>query len=106
MTIGSPLIGAKLGPYELQALLGRGGMSTVYQGFDTNLQRPIAIKVLADFIAEQPHFTARFRQEALLLARLRHRHIVQVYDFDDCLRVGSAGKGFARRLIAPMPHPR
>jgi serine/threonine-protein kinase len=81
LTTGSPLIGAHLGPYQLQVLIGRGGMSTVYQGFDTNLQRPVAVKVLADPIAEQPHYTARFRQEAQLLAGLHHPHIVQVYDF-------------------------
>jgi hypothetical protein len=79
----STLIGTSLGPYEIQSLLGHGGMSAVYQGFDTNLQRRVAIKVLADAVAHQPGFTARFRQEALLLAGMRHPHIVQVYDYGE-----------------------
>jgi len=77
------LIGTKLGPYEIQSLLGHGGMSTVYQGFDTNLQRHVAVKVLADVVAHQPGFVARFHQEALLLAGLDHPHIVQVYDYGE-----------------------
>src|SRR5690349_5019904 len=58
-------------------------MSTVYQGFDTNLQRHVAVKVLADAVADQPGFVARFHQEALLLAGLRHPHIVEVYDYGE-----------------------
>jgi serine/threonine-protein kinase len=75
------LIGARLGAYEIQALLGSGGMATVYRGFDTNLQRAIAIKVLSPAAAAQPDFADRFRQEARLIANLRHPNIVQVYDF-------------------------
>jgi serine/threonine protein kinase len=79
--IGSAqLIGAQLGNYEIQALLGAGGMASVYRGFDRNLRRPVAIKVLPD-LAAQPDFSARFLQEARLIAGLRHPNIVQVYDF-------------------------
>jgi serine/threonine-protein kinase len=77
------LIGRKLGAYELQALVGRGGMSTVYRGLDERLRRPVAIKVLSEAVAAQPGFVERFRQEARLLASLRHPHIVQVYDFGE-----------------------
>ncbi len=79
--IGSAqLIGARLGNYEIQSLLGAGGMASVYGGFDHNLRRPVAIKVLSDQAA-QPDFAARFQQEARLIAGLRHPNIVQVYDF-------------------------
>src|SRR3954447_14752633 len=78
--IGSAqLIGARLGNYDIQSLLGAGGMASVYRGFDRNLRRPVAIKVLSDLA--QPDFAARFRQEARLIAGLRHPNIVQVYDF-------------------------
>jgi eukaryotic-like serine/threonine-protein kinase len=84
LVIGSAnLTGTKLGNYQLQALLGTGGMASVYRGFDQNLRRPVAIKVLSEAAAAQPGFVERFRQEALLLARLRHPHIVQVYDFGE-----------------------
>jgi serine/threonine protein kinase len=81
--IGSAqLIGARLGNYEIQSLLGAGGMASVYRGFDHNLRRPVAIKVLSD-LATQPDFAVRFRQEARLIAGLRHPNIVQVYDFGE-----------------------
>ncbi|HEU5100914.1 MAG TPA: serine/threonine-protein kinase [Roseiflexaceae bacterium] len=74
------LIGTRLGPYDIQALLGSGGMASVYRAFDTNLQRSVAIKVLSAGAAAQPGFVERFRQEARLIANLRHPNIVQVYD--------------------------
>lgn len=75
------LVGKKLGPYEVQTLLGSGGMSHVYRGLDVNLQRAVAIKVLARNVAAQPHVGERFRQEARMVAALHHPHIVQVYHF-------------------------
>jgi len=74
------LIGTRLGAYDIQALLGSGGMASVYRAFDTNLQRLVAIKILSAAAAAQPGFVERFRQEARLIANLRHPHIVQVYD--------------------------
>jgi serine/threonine-protein kinase len=74
------LVGARLGAYDIQALLGVGGMASVYRAFDTNLQRLVAIKVLSAAAAAQPGFVDRFRQEARLIAGLRHPNIVQVYD--------------------------
>lgn len=74
------LIGTRLGPYDIQALLGSGGMASVYRAFDTNLQRPVALKILSAAAAAQPGFVDRFRQEARLVANLRHPNIVQVYD--------------------------
>ncbi len=77
------LTGMRLGVYAIQDLLGRGGMADVYRGFDTNLQRAVAVKVLSPAAAAQPGFAERFRQEARLIANLRHPNIVQVYDFGE-----------------------
>src|SRR5918912_4592277 len=77
------LIGTRLGGYEIQAQIGAGGMAQVYRGFDPNLQRAVAIKVLSPMTASIPEFTDRFRQEARLIASLRHPNIVQVYDFGE-----------------------
>lgn len=80
MHAASNLIGTRFGNYEIQALLGSGGMSYVYRAFDHNLHRQVAIKVLTNAVAAQPGFVDRFRQEARLIASLRHPHIVQIYD--------------------------
>jgi eukaryotic-like serine/threonine-protein kinase len=77
------LVGAQLGNYEIQALLGSGGMASVYRGLDINLQREVAIKVLSEAAVSQPGLAARFRQEAQLIASLQHPHIVKVYDFGE-----------------------
>src|SRR5687767_10313782 len=68
------------GRYRLDRRLGAGGMSTVYQGLDQVLERQVAIKLLAEHLAEDDGFIARFRREALAAARLVHPNIVQVYD--------------------------
>lgn len=78
------LIGATIGGYRLERLIGRGGMSRVYQGFDPNLRRPVAVKVLDEPPGNEADFGARFRQEALILARLQHPNIVRIYDFGAC----------------------
>ena len=77
------LIGATLGGYDVQAILGTGGMATVYHGLDRHLQRDVAIKILATHAAAMPGFTDRFRQEARLIANLRHPNIVQIYAFGE-----------------------
>ncbi|MGQ9895574.1 MAG: serine/threonine-protein kinase [Roseiflexus sp.] len=81
MTTPLDLIGTTIGNYEIQALIGRGGMATVYRGFDHTLERAVAIKMLSDEARSQPGFVERFRQEARLISNLRHPNIVQVYDF-------------------------
>jgi serine/threonine-protein kinase len=81
MSATTPLIGATIGNYEIQALIGSGGMATVYRGFDHNLGRAVAIKILSDAARAHPGFVDRFRQEARIIANLRHPNIVQVYDF-------------------------
>jgi serine/threonine-protein kinase len=67
--------------YELGDRLGVGGMSTVVRAFDRRLEREVAVKLLAEHLAEDRQFVARFRREALAAARLVHPNIVQVFDF-------------------------
>jgi eukaryotic-like serine/threonine-protein kinase len=68
------------GRYRLDRRLGAGGMSTVYQGLDQVLERTVAVKLLAEHLAEDEGFVARFRREALAAAKLVHPNVVQVYD--------------------------
>jgi eukaryotic-like serine/threonine-protein kinase len=68
------------GRYRLDRRLGAGGMSTVYLGLDQVLERQVAVKLLAEHLAEDDGFVARFRREALAAAKLVHPNIVQVYD--------------------------
>jgi serine/threonine-protein kinase len=67
--------------YELGEPLGRGGMSTVVLAFDRRLERHVAVKLLAEHLADDRQFVSRFRREALAAARLVHPNIVQVFDF-------------------------
>jgi serine/threonine protein kinase len=69
------------GRYELGSRLGVGGMSTVVSAFDERLEREVAIKLLAEHLADDDQFVTRFRREALAAARLVHPNIVQVFDF-------------------------
>src|SRR5688500_6358695 len=71
--------GTRLGPYEVLAKLGEGGMGEVYRARDTKLQRDVAIKVLPDLFAADPDRLARFEREARVLASLNHPNIAQVY---------------------------
>jgi eukaryotic-like serine/threonine-protein kinase len=66
--------------YELGDRLGSGGMSTVYRATDRVLERTVAVKVLAEHLSDDEKFVARFRREALAVAKLIHPNIVQVYD--------------------------
>jgi serine/threonine-protein kinase len=68
------------GRYRLDRRVGAGGMSTVYRGIDQVLERQVAVKLLAEHLAEDDGFVARFRREALSAAKLIHPNIVQVYD--------------------------
>jgi serine/threonine-protein kinase len=74
------IVGRRLGRYEVQQEIGRGGMARVYRALDTLLQRPVAIKVLAPQLGLDPEFAQRFEREAITAANLRHPAIVTVYD--------------------------
>jgi serine/threonine protein kinase len=68
------------GRYRIEGRLGAGGMSTVFRATDSVLERSVAVKLLAEHLAEDEAFVARFRREALSAARLQHPNIVQVFD--------------------------
>jgi formylglycine-generating enzyme required for sulfatase activity/dienelactone hydrolase len=72
--------GTKLGPYEIQSLLGAGGMGEVYRARDTRLQRTVAIKVLPAHLSKDPELHARFEQEAKSISSLQHPNICVVHD--------------------------
>ena len=77
------LPGARLGAYELVALIGAGGMGEVYRARDTKLNRDVALKVIAGAYALDAERLARFRREAQVLASLNHPHIGAIYGFED-----------------------
>lgn len=77
------LTGKQLGDFQLQTLLGTGGMAEVYRGFDVKLKRQVAIKVLPATLASDANYVQRFRTEAQRVAALNHPHIVPVYHFGE-----------------------
>jgi serine/threonine protein kinase len=74
------LVGKTLGDYKLEAIIGEGGMATVYKGYQISLNRPVAVKVLYH---QESSSLARFQREATVIASLRHRNILIVYQYDD-----------------------
>src|SRR5262249_13585188 len=74
------LIGKTLGPYEIAAALGAGGMGEVYRAKDTRLGREVAIKVMPPNLASDPTFKERFDREARTISQLAHAHICTLYD--------------------------
>src|SRR5712691_3089752 len=75
--------GTRLGPYEIVALLGAGGMGQVYRARDTRLNRDVAIKVLPDLFASDPDRLARFTREAQTLASLNHPNIAHIHGLEE-----------------------
>lgn len=73
--------GQTLGPYQIVAQLGQGGMATVYKAYHGKLDRYVAIKVMHPAFKGDDTFLARFEREAQIVAKLEHPHIVQVYDY-------------------------
>src|SRR5690348_2466641 len=72
--------GTKLGPYEVVAPIGAGGMGEVYRARDTRLDRTVAIKVLSSALTITPELKARFEREARAISALNHPHICHLYD--------------------------
>lgn len=68
------------GRYQLEGRLGYGGMSTVHLALDTRLERRVAVKLLAEHLADDPTFVSRFKREAQAAARLIHPNVVQIFD--------------------------
>ncbi len=77
------LIGQRLGQYEIVALLGRGGMATVYRARQLNIKREVAIKVIRADLAETADFIKRFEREAETIASLRHPYILKLFDYGE-----------------------
>jgi serine/threonine protein kinase len=75
--------GTRLGPYEVLAPIGAGGMGEVYRARDTKLDREVAIKVLPAALAQDPERLARFEREAKVLASLNHPNIAQIYGVEE-----------------------
>ena len=102
--------GTRLGPYEILAPLGTGGMGEVYRAKDTKLGREVAIKVLPEAFTTDPDRVARFRREAQTLAALNHSHIAAIYGLEE---IGASrflvmelvdGESLAERLKGrPLP---
>jgi serine/threonine protein kinase len=74
------LRGTRLGSYEVGSLLGHGGMASVFEGNHVGLNKPVAIKVLHEHIAQSESMQARFLREARLVAALEHPHVVKILD--------------------------
>ena len=75
--------GARLGPYEIVAPIGAGGMGEVYQARDPKLARDVAIKILPEGFAADPERRGRFEREARTLAALNHPHVAHIYGFEE-----------------------
>src|SRR5256885_15795246 len=72
--------GTKLGPYEVVAPLGAGGMGEVYRARDARLERDVAVKILPQHLSSDPGLKARFEREARSISALSHPHICHLYD--------------------------
>jgi Tol biopolymer transport system component len=104
--------GAKLGPYEIVAPLGAGGMGEVYRARDTRLGRDVAIKVLSEHLSAAPDLRARFEREARTISSLNHPHICTLHDIgregdtDYLVMELVEGETLADRLAkGPLPTP-
>ena len=102
--------GTRLGPYEILAAIGAGGMGEVYRARDTRLDRIVAIKVLPTHLAERAELRERFEREAKTIASLNHPHICTLYDtghqdgIDFLVMEYLEGETLAQRLLkGPLP---
>src|SRR5499426_2790767 len=75
--------GTRLGPYEITATLGAGGMGEVYRARDTRLKRDVALKILPESFATDPERLARFQREAEVLASLNHPNIAAIHGLEE-----------------------
>src|SRR5258708_17633775 len=101
--------GARLGPYEIVAAIGAGGMGEVYRARDTKLDREVAVKVLPVQLAENATALARFEREAKAVAALSHPNILSIFDFGTVDGTAYAvmelleGTTLREKLAAPIP---
>ena len=103
--------GARLGYYDVTALLGEGGMGQVWQATDTQLNRQVALKILPDAFASDPDRLARFTREAQILASLNHPNIAAIHGIDESEGTGALvlelveGPTLAKHTKAPLAAP-
>ena len=104
--------GTKLGPYEIQSLLGAGGMGEVYRARDTRLDRTVAVKILTQGVADTPEVRQRFEREARAVSSFNHPHICALYDIghqdgiDYLVMEFLEGETLAKRLESgPLANP-
>src|SRR5499427_6294605 len=93
--------GTKLGPYEILAPIGAGGMGEVYRAWDTKLKREVALKVLPEAFAADPERMVRFQREAEVLASLNHPNIAHIYGVEERALVMELVEGESPK--GPMP---
>ncbi len=91
--------GTRLGPYEILAPLGAGGMGEVYRARDTKLNRDVALKILPQAFASDPDRLARFTREAQTLASLNHPNIAAIYGIEESQGV----RALVMELVEPAP---
>ncbi len=77
------LVGHTLGKYDIVGLLGKGGMASVYRGYQRDVDRYVAVKVLPPHPGQDTQYVQRFRLEARTIARLQHPYILPLYDYGD-----------------------
>jgi serine/threonine-protein kinase len=99
MTIGA---GSRIGPYEVSALLGEGGMGKVWRARHAALKRDDALKVLPDAFASDPDRLARFQREAQVLASLNHPNIAHVYGLEQSAPSTGSGQVGVRALVMEL----
>src|SRR5215471_18260198 len=93
--------GQRLGPYEILALIGAGGMGEVYRARDAKLKRDVALKVLPEAFASDPGRMARFQRESEVLASLNHPNIAHIYGVEERALVMELVEGESPK--GPMP---
>src|SRR5215204_4790165 len=79
--LAGAMVGRMLGRYQLQALLGAGGMGQVYRATDTRLGRAVAVKILPAHLSDDAEARQRFEREARAVASLSHPNILAIHDF-------------------------
>ena len=102
--------GTRLGPYEITASVGAGGMGEVYRARDTRLKRDVALKILPNTFASDPDRLARFQREAEVLASLSHPNIAGIYGIEESNRTRALvmelveGEDLSQRIArGPIP---
>jgi serine/threonine protein kinase len=106
------LIGKRLGQYQVESVLGRGGMATVFKAYQASLDRYVAIKVLPPSFSENPAFAKRFQREAKSIARLYHPNILPVYEYGMdrdysyiVMRLVEGAQSLSQVIVNPLDEP-